>query len=105
MTSGIGPASALKARETLTGKQARRFSVSRRRREVWRACTLKEALRGIFEHGLTVRDVTGLIDRFISRVAGPARSGNPQAPSRDPRAVDLGINNARAGTSMPRGVF
>lgn len=95
----------LKARETLTSKQARRFSVSRRRREVWRACTLKEALRGISEHGLTVRDATGLIDQSTSRLAGPARSGNPQAPSGDPRAVDLGINNARAGTSMPRGVF
>jgi transposase len=33
--------------------------------EVWRAHTLKEALTAIFAPGLTVEDVTVLIDRFI----------------------------------------
>ena len=34
---------------------------------MWRAYTLKEALRAIFAPGLTVADVQRLIDRFISR--------------------------------------
>jgi transposase len=34
---------------------------------VWRAYTLKEALRGIFVAGLTLDDVQRLLDRFISR--------------------------------------
>jgi transposase len=34
---------------------------------VWRAYTLKEALRAIFAPGLDLEDVTVLIDRFISR--------------------------------------
>lgn len=34
---------------------------------VWRAYTLKEALRGIFAAGLTLDDVQRLLDRFISR--------------------------------------
>ena len=37
--------------------------------EVWRAYTLKEALRGIFAPGLTLQDVTVLIDRFISKAS------------------------------------
>jgi transposase len=35
--------------------------------QVWLAYTLKEALRAIFAAGLTLADVTALIDRFISR--------------------------------------
>ena len=35
--------------------------------EVWRAYTLKEALRSIFSPGLSVDDIELLIDRFISR--------------------------------------
>ena len=34
---------------------------------VWRAYTLKEALRGIFAPSLTLEDVERLLDRFISR--------------------------------------
>ena len=37
--------------------------------EVWRAYTLKEAVRGIFEPGLSLQDVTLLIDRLLSRLA------------------------------------
>ena len=37
--------------------------------EVWRAYTLKEAVRGIFEPGLSLEDVTILIDRLLSRLA------------------------------------
>jgi transposase len=36
---------------------------------VWRAYTLKEALRQIFAPGLTLEDVTVLIDRFISKAS------------------------------------
>ena len=37
--------------------------------EVWRAYALKEAVRGIFEPGLSLEDVTLLIDRLLSRLA------------------------------------
>jgi transposase len=37
--------------------------------EVWRAYTLKEALRGIFAPGLSLADVTVLIDRFTSKAS------------------------------------
>jgi len=36
---------------------------------VWRAYTLKEALRAVFARGLTLADVTELIDRFCARAA------------------------------------
>ena len=39
--------------------------------EVWRAYALKEAVREIFEHGLSLEDVTLLLDRLLSR---PSRS-------------------------------
>jgi transposase len=71
--------------------------------EVWRAYTLKEALRAIFSPGLTVDDIELLIDRFISR----ARRSRLQAfvklaatirKHRDGilAAVRLGATNARA---------
>nr|WP_249019613.1 transposase [Conexibacter sp. S30A1] len=37
--------------------------------EMWRAYTLKKAVRGIFERGLDIDDVTVLIDRLLSRLA------------------------------------
>lgn len=37
--------------------------------DVWRAYTLKEALRAIFVSGLTIIDVNVLLDRFCSRAA------------------------------------
>ncbi len=62
--------SLLKAPDKLNDHQSRTL---RRLRaaggEVWRAYTLKEALRAIFKPGLTVEDVEILIDRFISKAA------------------------------------
>ena len=71
--------------------------------EVWRAYTLKEALRSIFSPGLSVDDIELLIDRFISR----ARRSRLQSfvklaatitKHRDGilAAVRLGATNARA---------
>jgi transposase len=58
----------LKNPENLTAKQAVTYrKLKRAGGEVWRAYTLKEALRAIFAPGLTLDDVTVLIDRFISR--------------------------------------
>jgi transposase len=62
--------SLLKAPEKLTDKQA--ITLTRLKAaggEVWRAYTLKEAVRAIFAHGLTLEDVTVLIDRLFSRLA------------------------------------
>ena len=84
--------SLLKAPQNLTGDQA---ATLRRLKhaggEVWRAYTLKEALRAIFAPSLTLQDVTILIDRFISkatrsRLAPFVRLGQtiPPSPRRDP---------------------
>jgi transposase len=60
--------SLLKAPANLTDKQARTLRRLRNAGgEVWRAYTLKEALRAIFAPSLTLEDVTVLIDRFISK--------------------------------------
>jgi transposase len=70
--------------------------------EVWRAYTLKEALRAIFAPGLTVEDVTILIDRFISRAIRSrlqpfVRLGQTIRKHRDGilHAIRLGINQGR----------
>ncbi len=70
--------------------------------EVWRAYALKEAVREIFEHGLSLEDVTLLLDRLLSR---PSRSrlepfirlGKTIRKHRDGilAAIRLGINNGR----------
>jgi transposase len=58
----------LKNPENLTDKQHRTHRrLKRAGGAVWRAYTLKEALRAIFAPGLTVADVERLIDRFTSR--------------------------------------
>jgi transposase len=58
----------LKNPEDLTAKQAATHrKLKRAGGAVWRAYTLKEALRAIFAPGLDLEDVTVLIDRFISR--------------------------------------
>lgn len=58
----------LKNPENLTAKQAVTYrKLKRAGGRVWRAYTLKEALRAIFTAGLDLDDVTVLIDRFISR--------------------------------------
>jgi transposase len=60
----------LKKPENLTDKQAQAHrNLKRAGGDVWRGYTLKEALRGIFAPGLTLEDVTVLIDRFLSRTA------------------------------------
>jgi transposase len=62
--------SLLKAPTNLTDTQAltlRRIKAAGG--EVWRAYTLKEAVRGIFAAGLTPADVEILIDRLLSRLA------------------------------------
>jgi transposase len=60
--------SLLKAPANLTDKQAQTLRRLRNAGgEVWRAYTLKEALRAIFAPSLTVEDVTVLLDRFISK--------------------------------------
>ena len=70
--------------------------------EVWRAHTLKEAVRGIFEHGLSLEDVTILIDRLLSRLARSrlkpfVRLGKTIRKHRDGilDAIRLGINQGR----------
>ena len=70
--------------------------------EVWRAYTPKEALRGIFQSGLTLEDVTILIDRFISkslrsRLEPFVRLAQTIRKHRDGilHAIRLGINQGR----------
>jgi transposase len=93
----------LKNPENLTDKQAATHRKLRRAGgEVWRAYTLKEALRAIFAAGLGVDDVVVLLERFISRAArsrlGPfIRLGQTIAKHRDGilAAIRHGITNAR----------
>jgi transposase len=94
--------SLLKAPPNLTDKQA---ATLRRLKnaggEVWRAYTLKEALRAIFDHSLTVEDVTVLLDRFIAKATrsrlGPfVTLAGTIRRHRDGilQAIRLGINQA-----------
>jgi len=95
--------SLLKKPENLTDNQA--VTLARLRAaggEVWRGYTLKEATRGIFEHGLTLEDVTVLIDRLLSRLARSRLEpfitlGKTIRKHRDGilAAIRLGINQGR----------
>ena len=95
--------SLLKAPKNLSEKQAvtlRRLKAAGG--EVWRAYTLKEALRAIFAPSLTVEDVTVLIDRFISKAARSRlepflRLSQTIRRHRDGilHAIRLGINQGR----------
>jgi len=95
--------SLLKAPHNLNDKQAatlRRLKAAGG--EVWRAYTLKEALRAIFAPGLTVADVAVLLDRFISKAAHSRlqpfiRLGQTIRHHRDGilHAIRLGINQGR----------
>jgi len=95
--------SLLKAPQNLNDKQAATLRrLKRAGGEVWRAYTLKEALRAIFAPGLTVQDVAILIDRFISRavrgrLAPFVRLGQTIRRHRDAilHAIRLGINQGR----------
>ena len=69
---------------------------------MWRAYTLKEAVRGIFEPGLSLQDVTLLIDRLLSRLARSrlepfVKLGKTIRKHRDGilAAIHLGINQGR----------
>ena len=71
--------------------------------EVWRAYTLKEALRAIFQPGLSIDDVDVLLERFISRARRSrlqpfVRLAATIARHRDGilAAIALGVTNARA---------
>jgi transposase len=62
--------SLLKRPERLTDKQAATLKrIKAAGGEVWRAYELKEATRAIFAPGLSLDDVTVLIDRLLSRLA------------------------------------
>jgi transposase len=95
--------SLLKAPANLTDKQAQTLRRLRNAGgEVWRAYTLKEALRAIFAPSLTVEDVTILIDRFISkatrsRLAPFVTLAQTIRRHRDGilQAIRLGINQGR----------
>ena len=61
----------LKAPDKLTDQQAATLArLKAAGGEVWRAYTLKEAVRAIFQPGLSLDDVTILIDRLLA--ASPA---------------------------------
>jgi transposase len=93
----------LKNPTDLTDDQAVTLRKLRRKGgDLWRAYTLKEALRAVFHGDLTEDDVAGLLDRFCSRAS---RSGlkpfvtlaNTIRKHREGilAAVRLGVNNAR----------
>jgi transposase len=95
--------SLLKKPEKLTDKQATTLArLKAAGGEVWRAYTLKEAVRGIFEAGLSLEDVTHLIDRLLSRLsrcrlAPFVKLGKTIRKHRDGilAAIGLGINQGR----------
>jgi transposase len=95
--------SLLKKPEKLTDKQAATLArIKAAGGEVWRAYTLKEAIRGIFEPGLSLEDVEVLIDRLLSRLARSrlppfVRLGRTIRKHRDGilAAIRLGINQGR----------
>ena len=93
----------LKRPENLTEKQAQTHrQLKRAGGDVWRGYTLKEAARGIFAPGLTLEDVTVLIDRLLSRAARSRlkpyiRFGRTLKKHRDGilAAIRLGITQGR----------
>jgi transposase len=93
----------LKRPENLTDNQAATYRKLRNAGgEVWLAYTLKEALRGIFAPGLTLEDITILIDRFLSHAARSRldpfiRLGQTIRKHRNGilAAIRLGINQGR----------
>lgn len=95
--------SLLKRPDRLTDKQATTLArLKTAGGEVWRAYELKEAVRAIFEPGLSVADTEHLIDRLLSRLARCRlqpfiRLGKTIRRHRDGilAAVRLGINQGR----------
>ena len=95
--------SLLKKPEKLTDEQATTLArIKAAGGEVWRAYTLKEAVRGIFEPGLSIEDVEVLINRLLSRLARSRlepfiRLGKTIRKHHDGilAAIRLGINQGR----------
>jgi len=93
----------LKKPEKLTDQQAATLArIKTAGGEVWRAYTLKEAARGIFETGLSLEDVEVLLKRLLSRLARSrlkpfVRLGKTIRKHRDGilAAIRLGINQGR----------
>ncbi len=93
----------LKKPNNLTGEQATTLDALKAAgSEVWRAYTLKEAVRGIFQPGLTPADVELLIARVLSRLSRSrlkpfVKLGKTIRKHRDGilAAIRLGINNGR----------
>jgi transposase len=93
----------LKRPDKLTDEQAATLArIKTAGGEVWRAYTLKEAVRGIFEPGLSPEDVEMLIKRLLSRLARSrlqpfVRLGKTIRKHRDGilAAIRLGINQGR----------
>ena len=95
--------SLLKKPDKLTDEQATTLTrIKAAGGEVWRAYTLKEAVRGIFEPGLSIEDVEVLINRLLSRLARSRlepfiRLGKTIRKHHDGilAAIRLGINQGR----------
>jgi transposase len=93
----------LKRRDNLTDDQAATLRKLRRRGgDVWRAYSLKEAFRAIFDGDLDANAVTALIDRWISkasrsRLAPFVKAAKTIRKFRDGilTAIRTGINNGR----------
>ena len=93
----------LKKPEKLTDEQAATLArIKAAGGEVWRAYTLKEAVRGIFEAGSRIEDVEVLIDRLLTRLARSrlepfVRLGKTIRKHHDGilAAIRLGINQGR----------
>ena len=93
----------LKKPEKLTDQQAATLArIKTAGGEVWRAYTLKEAARGIFETGLSLEDVEVLLKRLLSRLSRSrlkpfVRLGKTIRKHRDGilAAIRLGINQGR----------
>jgi len=93
----------LKKPEKLTDQQAATLArIKAAGGEVSRAYTLKEAVRGIFEPGLSLKDVEVLLKRLLSRLARSrlkpfVRLGKTIRKHRDGilAAIRLGINQGR----------
>ena len=94
----------LKRPETLTDTQSHTLRRLRRRGgQLWRAYSLKEAFRAIFDSDLDPDDVAALLDRWISqasrsRLAPFVKAAKTIRKFRDGilAAIRLGINNGRA---------
>jgi transposase len=94
----------LKRPDHLSDEQAGTLRKLRRRGgQLWRAYTLREALRAIFAGDLTIQDVAELLDRWISkasrsRIDAMVKAAKTIRKHRDgiTAAIRLKVNNGRA---------